>query len=177
MEGDVVLRNISSAAVCLLIVFFTLGDLAHAAAPSDEATKKPPLGLDGYCPVTLGQSSTWAKGDPKWSALHCGRTYWFKSEDERKKFVASPQRWAPRLRGCDAVRFAEEGAWVPGKRQHGLFYAKVVYLFADEKSLEQFSLAPEQYARVARMADVKDLETQQILDDAQSETDDETPGP
>ncbi|MEX0711052.1 MAG: thioredoxin family protein, partial [Pirellulales bacterium] len=37
----------------------------------------PPLGLDGYCPVTLGEKRVWQIGDVRWGAIHRGRTYLF----------------------------------------------------------------------------------------------------
>jgi hypothetical protein len=35
---------------------------------------------------------------------------------------------------------------VPGRREHGVFFGRRVFLFADEASLEKFSRNPNHYA-------------------------------
>jgi hypothetical protein len=56
-----------------------------------------PLMLDGHCPVTLAERHHWQQGDPRIDAIHEGRSYLFVTQDEQRRFLESPGRYAPRL--------------------------------------------------------------------------------
>jgi len=105
----------------------------------------PPLGLDGYCPVALSESERWVPGDPRWGLIHRGRTYLFAGPAERDRFNAEPDRYAPVLAGCDVVLAVEQGAMVPGRREHGAWFNQRVYLFSSEATFRKFDAAPERY--------------------------------
>jgi len=133
-----------------------------AAEPADDGLAgelpqlppgSPPLGLDGYCPVTLCEKrDCWVAGDTRWGAIHRGRTYLFAGEAERKAFLADPDRYAPVLEGNDPVLALERSRAVPGARDHGVFYDGRVYLFANEETLEVFRKDPDRYAIDMRQA-------------------------
>jgi YHS domain-containing protein len=121
--------------------------------PTVAASQAPPVAMDGFCVVSLIEKLAWKKADPKYGAIHRGRTYLFVSEDAQKKFLQNPDAFAPALSGCDPVRFARTGELVPGKRAYGLLTPdKRIYLFADEQSLQVFEKAPGEYAEMARQA-------------------------
>ncbi|MHB8969340.1 MAG: hypothetical protein ACYC3X_03950 [Pirellulaceae bacterium] len=126
-----------------------------AQPPLGPAAEKerPPLGLDGYCPVTLVEREKWVKGDPKYGALHRGRTYLFAGPEEQARFLDREgyEKYAPALSGYDPVKYAEQGTLVDGKRVHGVFYRGQVFLFADEVALQQFWTAPERFATAVRV--------------------------
>lgn len=118
------------------------------------ASQAPPVALDGFCPVTLvevvAQDPTdrraWKKGDPRYGAIHEGRTYLFASAEQQQKFLANPDAYAPVLGGYDPVHLVERGVWVEGKRAYGLITPdQKIYLFADEGSLARFHQFPERY--------------------------------
>jgi YHS domain-containing protein/thiol-disulfide isomerase/thioredoxin len=118
------------------------------------ASQAPPVALDGFCPVTLvevvAQDPTdrraWKKGDPRFGAIHEGRTYLFASAEQQQKFLANPEAYAPVLGGYDPVHLVESGVWVEGKRAYGLITPdQKIYLFADEGSLARFHQFPERY--------------------------------
>ena len=123
-----------------------------AAPPAVGPRQNPPLGLDGYCPVTLVERERWVKGDPKFGAHHQGRTYLFASAEAQAKFLQDQgyQKYAPALSGFDPVKYAERGELVDGKRVHGVFFHNQVFLFADEAGLQQFWADPERYATIVR---------------------------
>ncbi len=126
-------------------------DRIGATAPMDRQLpsgprEKPPLGLDGHCPVTLKQLNRWEKGDAKHGAIHRGRTYLFVGLKQQQMFLARPDWFSPVLSGNDAVEFVDKGQLVPGNRQYGLEYAKLMYLFASEESLQKFARSPQPYA-------------------------------
>jgi YHS domain-containing protein/thiol-disulfide isomerase/thioredoxin len=116
------------------------------------ASQAPPIALEGYCPVTLLEQRKWKRSDPKFGAIHRGRTYLFASEAEQKKFLADPDAFTPVLSGYDPVAFAQRGEMVEGRRSYGLTYNKQIYLFADEASLQTFSKSPQAFADTARQA-------------------------
>lgn len=112
----------------------------------------PPLGLEGFCPVSMKRMQRWVKGNPQWGVLHQGRTYLFAGQAERDTFLRSPDVFSPVLSGVDPVALLETGRQVPGKREFGLEYANTVYLFSSEASLKQFCASPDRYAAGVRQA-------------------------
>jgi thiol-disulfide isomerase/thioredoxin/YHS domain-containing protein len=138
----------------------------YAAQPSRGATPPtaehpeahpgvPPLGMEGYCVVTLAEEVKWKHGDKRFGAIHRGRLYLFLSAEAQKKFLADPDRYSPVLSGYDPVQFAESGRLVEGKRAHGLTYNDQVYLFADEESLKKFQASPRPFADTVYQAMLK----------------------
>ncbi|HWA97402.1 MAG TPA: thioredoxin family protein [Pirellulales bacterium] len=106
----------------------------------------PPLGLEGFCPVTLTEQRRWTVGDVRWGAIHHGRTYLFASEQDQQRFLSNPDRYSPVMAGNDPVLAMDDGQTVSGDRRHGVFFANRVYLFRDEDSLKRFSQNPNRYA-------------------------------
>lgn len=105
----------------------------------------PPLGLEGYCPVSLTDKHRWVLGNRRWGVRHEGRTYLFAGPEEQQKFLANPDRYAPVLSGYDVVQLVEGMKLVEGRREHGAWFGGRVYLFADEDSFQRFSADPYRY--------------------------------
>jgi YHS domain-containing protein/thioredoxin-related protein len=120
-----------------------------AAASAASPSSNNPLGLDGYCPVSLVEKSHWVMGDRRWGAVHRGRTYLFSGPEEQRRFFTDPDRYAPAVSGNDIVLATEQGQAAPGMREHGVFYGNRIYLFASEATLEKFGRNPGQYANQA----------------------------
>jgi protein disulfide-isomerase len=120
--------------------------------PPQVPAGNPPLGMDGYCPVTLCEKQQWALGDHRWGAIHRGRTYLFTGQEEQRRFLADPDRYAPVISGNDAVLAIDQGQTAPGMREHGVYFGNRVYLFSSEASLEKFSKNPNVYANHAAEA-------------------------
>ncbi|MFM8253218.1 MAG: DUF255 domain-containing protein [Planctomycetota bacterium] len=121
-----------------------------AIRPVNLATPDPtppqlPLGLDGFCPVTLLQQKNWKKGDSQWGAIHRERVYWFTGPAEQQQFLANPDAYSPALAGFDIVRFVELRQRVDGRRQHGVWHRGQMFLFADEATLNQFTADAASY--------------------------------
>jgi YHS domain-containing protein/thiol-disulfide isomerase/thioredoxin len=119
------------------------------ASNMDGASAGTPIGLDGYCPVTLQEQERWVKGDARWGAVHRNVTYLFLSQQHQQRFMSDPDRYSPVLSGFDPARYVDRGELVPGRRAHGMWFHGKTYLFADEPSLDRFSQAPEFYAQRA----------------------------
>ena len=126
-----------------------------ANGPSAQsAAINPPLGLDGFCPVSLceQQPPQWIVGDRRWGYIHRGRTYLFAGPEQQKRFFADPDRYAPAVSGNDIVMATEQGQAVPGMREHGVFFANRIYLFANEANLEKFARTPNLFVGQAATA-------------------------
>lgn len=120
----------------------------RATAPAGQ----PPLGMDGYCPVTLLKKDVWKQGDPRYGVVHRGRLYLFAGPDEKEQFFGNPDDYSPVLAGVDAVYLADSGEATEGQRTHGVVYRKRVYLFSSEENLQRFWQSPERYAAPIRQA-------------------------
>lgn len=120
--------------------------------PSKLPPGAPPLGFDGYCPVSMRKAWKWAPGDPKYGAIHLGRTYWFAGPQEQQEFLANPDFYSPALAGIDPVLAIDHRQSVPGLREHSLDYDGQFYLFSSEATLQQFTSSPERYASGVRQA-------------------------
>ena len=116
----------------------------------------PPVGLEGYCPVSLREASKWKKGDRQYGAVHRGRTYLFASAADQQKFLADPDAYSPILSGADPVIFAEQGQIVEGNRNYGVSLPcgdrAEMYFFATPESRDRFEKNPKQYAVNAHQA-------------------------
>ena len=122
-----------------------------AAAPQAADTYgSMPLGLEGYCPVTLAEKGQWTEGRAQWGARHRGRTYLFASEEQQRAFLADPDRYAPALSGDDPVLACDKGASAPGQRRYGVTYQSRMYLFSTPETRSQFAANPNRY--VGRVA-------------------------
>jgi YHS domain-containing protein len=109
-----------------------------------------PLGLEGYCAVTLVEKQVWTEGRPQFGVRHRGRTYLFAGLAQQQAFLADPDRYAPALSGDDPVLAFEQGKAMPGQRRYGVVCQSRMYLFATPETRDAFAANPEKYAgRVA----------------------------
>lgn len=109
----------------------------------------PPLAMEGFCPVQLAEQKAWMQGDPRWGAIHRGRTFLFAGPAQQQRFLAQPERYAPVAQGDDPVMILEHGRRLRGRREHGLFFQGRVYLFVSEQTLSTFQQNPGRYTAEA----------------------------
>jgi YHS domain-containing protein len=120
-----------------------------ASQPAADTHGPMPLGLEGYCPVTVVERGSWVEGRPQWGARHRGRTYLFAGPEQQQAFLADPDRYAPALSGDDPVLAFETGRSEPGRRAYGVSYQSRMYLFSSPESRATFTADPDRYtARV-----------------------------
>jgi YHS domain-containing protein len=122
------------------------GMIAGAVSPM-------PLGMEGYCPVTLVDKGAWTEGRAQWGARHRGRTYLFAGETEQRAFLADPDRYAPALSGDDPVLAFDAGTSTPGQRRYGVTYQSRMYLFSSPETRAAFAADPDRYTGRVRMAE------------------------
>jgi YHS domain-containing protein len=141
----------------------------QGAAPSEfelvAAKNAPPLGLEGYCPVDLMRVKSYGivdprdprfkytRGDPRYGAVHRGRTYLFSGPAEQQEFLRNPDKYSPAMSGYDPVLYLDEGRKVSGIRKFGLYYGERIYLFASEESQKRFQSDMRRYAEVIHQAE------------------------
>lgn len=127
------------------------------ATPATSATADTygsmPVGLEGYCPVTLAERGSWVEGRAQWGARHRGRTYLFASAEQQRAFLADPDRYAPALSGDDPVLAFDAGKSTPGQRRYGVTYQARTYLFATTETRDAFAANPQRYTAGAMVAE------------------------
>jgi hypothetical protein len=126
---------------------------APPAAAQTDSVASMPLGLEGYCPVTLAQKGTWTEGRAQWGVQHRGRTYLFAGAEQQAAFLAEPDRYAPALSGDDPVLVFEAGKSSPGRRAYGVTFQSRVYLFSSAETRAAFTANPERYVARVEVAE------------------------
>ena len=135
---------------------------ANTASPTTSAQAAPtepdpygsmPVGLEGYCPVTLAERGVWVEGRAQWGARHRGRTYLFAGVEQQKAFLADPDRYAPALAGDDPVLAFDAGKSTPGQRRYGVTYQSRTYLFSSTETRDAFAANPQRYTSGAMVAE------------------------
>jgi len=115
------------------------------------------LALDGYCPVTLRSTRSWKSGSSDITLDHDGQTFYFAAADKRDEFKAHPDRYAPRLLGCDPVVLAENDLAVRGSVKFGAYYEGELFLFETADSRVKFRKDPSRYARLQHVVKPEDV--------------------
>jgi len=126
---------------------------SFTSRPASESA--PPLGLEGYCPVTLISQEQWVPGDRRWGCIHRGKLYLFNSQQNRDLFRMAPDAYSPLLAGFDPVTFKQSGHLVEGRRELGAFFGgdngpKIVVLFETPQHRQQFEANPVEFIQNVR---------------------------
>ncbi|MCH2114891.1 MAG: DUF255 domain-containing protein [Pirellulales bacterium] len=112
----------------------------------------PPLGFEGYCPVSLKYERKWVAGRLQFGAYHHGRTYLFAGYKQQQQFLASPDVYSPVFAGLDAVKMLDENQQVDGSRKFGFEYRGAFYLFSSQETMARFAESPDRYSAGVRQA-------------------------
>ncbi len=127
------------------------------AVDSSGASDLPPVGLDGYCGVTLIEDQRWVRGSREFGCIHRGKLYLFASRDHLERFKMAPDMFSPLLAGADPVTWYSSGQLTDGARKHGVFYGDegeptVIVLFESQENLQKFEADPSRYLQSVRQA-------------------------
>lgn len=112
-----------------------------------------PLGLEGYCAVSLAEKGQWVEGRAQWGARHRGRTYLFAGAEQQQAFLANPDRYAPALSGDDPVLACDTGKQIAGQRRYGVTYQARTYLFSSPETRTAFAANPQRYTSRVKIAE------------------------
>ncbi|MCP4854648.1 MAG: thioredoxin family protein [Fuerstiella sp.] len=111
------------------------------------------VGVSGYSPVALTVQRQWKKGSDRFVATHEGVDYFLQSEEEVRQFNDKPDRYIPRLHGCDLVELFQENRATAGSIEYGSFYLGEAFFFASLENRERFVNNPTWFLGV--MADAR----------------------
>ena len=112
------------------------------------ASNSPLVGLDGYCPVHIQSKREWIKGRAEYSTTWQGVVYQFSTEADLQSFQAAPQKYAPRMLGCDPVQLWLTERAVQGSVEFGAFFNGDLFLFVSAESRNQFKVNPGRYVQL-----------------------------
>lgn len=123
------------------------------AATTPDPSSSMPLGLEGYCAVSLAEKGQWVEGRAQWGARHRGRTYLFAGPEQQQAFLANPDRYAPALSGDDPVLACDTGKQIAGQRRYGVTYQARTYLFSSPETRTAFAANPQRYTTRVKLAE------------------------
>ena len=122
------------------------------------------LMLGGNDPVAYFAAGRAAPGRPDLKAEHRGATYRFTSEEHRRQFITSPERYAPQFGGFSAQAMAYA---VPAGTDASVF--KIIegklYLFENPRTRLYFEMDQERNLRMANQywdSEVRDTNSWQL---------------
>jgi hypothetical protein len=108
----------------------------------------PSVALNGYCPVELTRSGRWVPGDLRWTVVHQGWIFRLSGAEQRRQFLADPNRFAPVNYGNDVVVSVNENRSVRGRATFCATYNDRLYMFSSAATQAEFNKHPERYATV-----------------------------
>lgn len=114
---------------------------------ADPAKYVPALG--GDCTVCFVNRGTRVPGSIRFATLYDNRLFLFPSADQKKEFVAQPDKYAHAdlaLDGKCAVCRVEMNRDVPGRPEIAAFHRGFRYLFPSEEQRQRFLANPQKYA-------------------------------
>ena len=126
---------------------------SRALVSTPDPLGSMPLGLEGFCPVSLVDKGTWVEGRAQWGVRHRGRTYLFAGAEQQRAFLADPDRYAPALSGDDPVLACDSGRQVAGQRRYGVSYQSRTYLFSSPETRATFAANPQRYTTRVTIAE------------------------
>ncbi|MHC4400014.1 MAG: hypothetical protein ACYTG0_10065 [Planctomycetota bacterium] len=126
---------------------------AEPAAPQTEDSGDPqrqtiPLGLAGYCPVSIRDGKRWLKGTPAHKVFRDGLAYHLAGEREKQRFLADPAKYVPVLNGDCVIHYAGTGRRVAGDIRFAMFHQGRLFLFTNKKAKQAFAADPQALADV-----------------------------
>jgi thiol-disulfide isomerase/thioredoxin/YHS domain-containing protein len=110
------------------------------------------IGLNGYSPVALTDTTKWQKGDAQFTHNFQGVRYQLSSAEELEKFKASPDKFIPALHGCDPVSLVKDQVVQSGFVELGASFRSRRYFFSTKASRDEFLKTPEKFASAYNLA-------------------------
>ena len=103
-------------------------------------------GLMGFCPVSLRDERDLVEARSEFVSEYNGKTYYFASAHARAVFDENPAKYAPAAGGGDTVVLAETGEDKEGALEWASWYKGRLYLFSEEKRMNEFLATPSHFA-------------------------------
>ena len=118
------------------------------ATPANQVTMKP-AAFGGTCLVSLLDHQELVSGDAEWKTEYRGKTLHFASQELRKTFLESPEKYWPALDGACPITLVADEQPQEGSPQYGIVWHDQIWFPIDAQSQKQFMNAPEDFARNA----------------------------
>lgn len=118
------------------------------SSQGSPAGNSPLVGLDGYCPIHIKMKRQWIKGRPEFATTWQGVVYQFPTQADLRAFQSAPQKYAPRMLGCDPVQLWLTERAVQGNVEFGAFFNGDLFLFVSAQSRNQFKVNPNRYVQL-----------------------------
>ena len=116
------------------------------------------VGLSGYSPISLRKHRKWVKGERKYAGQFKGILYYMVDEAELEQFNSDPEKYAPRLLGCDPVVLAETDRAIPGSTRFAAFFGEELYGFVSSATRDRFKQNPQKYVKTRHVLRLEQLE-------------------
>ncbi len=123
-----------------------------------EPPPEPITGLDGYSPVSLFNWREWRTGKTEFTGYHKGVAYKMATQTELEEFRENPDKYVPRLLGCDPVILQKTDRAVPGSTKYGAYFDGALYLFESADSRSEFKKAPMRYVKTRHVLNADEIE-------------------
>jgi YHS domain-containing protein len=143
-RADAIGVTADSSTVRLEPAAYAVAESAPKPAPVNHAAL-PSVALGGYCPVELSRNRQWVLGDLRWTVVYNGWIYRLSGAEQRREFLADPDRFAPVNSGNDVVLSVTNGGSVPGQTAYCAIYGNRLYMFSNEATQAEFNKNPERY--------------------------------
>ncbi|MEZ6062465.1 MAG: thioredoxin family protein [Planctomycetaceae bacterium] len=118
----------------------------HAApGPRDsiQEARKPAFG--GLCLTSVVEERRLVTGRPEIVANYHGRLLFFESEQQKRKFLAAPEKYWPMLDGDCPLTLLQTGQHVSGELQYAAVFRQRIWLFRSPQLMQEFISAPAEY--------------------------------
>jgi len=114
-------------------------------------------GLEGYSPISLWKNRRWVRGKKTFESIHEGFRYRFVSLAEKTEFLKNPDRYVPKLLGCDPVQLWKTDLAVVGSIRFGAYFDGELYLFRTADSRAEFRRNPLRYTKSRHVLKPNDI--------------------
>jgi thiol-disulfide isomerase/thioredoxin len=110
-----------------------------------ERPKSFPIGLAGFCPVTMVKTAELRKGDPDLTLVYRNQQFRFRGASERDLFLQHPERYLPAENGHCVVTFADRREWKEGEIRYPALFDDRLFLFPGKEERDRFLSDPEKF--------------------------------
>ncbi|MFN9717524.1 MAG: thioredoxin family protein [Planctomycetota bacterium] len=96
----------------------------------------------GYCLVSAVEDRELIPGSPRVQLDYRGHVLYFRSEDDKQRFIAEPARYWPMLDGTCAMTLLDDDESVEGDLEYAAMFRRRIWLFSSEQKMKEFLRDP-----------------------------------
>ncbi len=126
-----------STLLVALVICFAFADVKTVSAQTKA--------MSGFCPVTILDSKEWKKGETSISSTYDNRTYYFKDQESKTKFLAEPAKYVPAFGGDCSVCLVNVNKRIAGSVFHSVRHKGRLFLFPQDDTKKMFKENPAKY--------------------------------